>query len=145
LEALGVDSAKGLDAQGVHNRHQRYGPNRLKQREGRAASIILLNQFKNLIILLLAVAAVVSFVFGQHLEMVAIVVAILLNVAIGFFTELRATRSMEALRRLGRVEVKVRRSGRIQAIASENLVPGDIVLLERGRSAHPRGFAAGGG
>ncbi len=132
LEALAVSPDEGLDAQTVRERRRRHGANRLEQGRKRSTVAILLDQFKNVIILLLAVAAAVSFVFGQRLEAAAILVAIALNVAIGFFTELRATRSMEALQRLGRVEARVRRAGRIRSVPSGEVVPGDILLLEGG-------------
>jgi Ca2+-transporting ATPase len=97
-----------------------------------SAFIILLNQFKSLIVALLGAAALVSFAFGDLIEAVAIVVVIFLNAAIGFVMEIRAVRSMEALRRLVEVNARVRRDGRIQEVLAEELVPGDIVLLEAG-------------
>jgi len=132
LEALEVSPGQGLDDGALRKRRRRHGPNRLQQKRRRPAAVILLDQFKNVIILLLLAAAGVSFGFGQHLEAAAIVVAIVLNVAIGFFTELRATRSMEALQRLGKAEARVRRGGRLRSVPAQDLVPGDIVLLEGG-------------
>ncbi len=81
---------------------------------------------------LLGAAALVSFAFGDLIEAVAIVVVIFLNTAIGFMMEIRAVRSMEALRRLVEVNARVRRDSRIQEIPADELVPGDIVLLEAG-------------
>ncbi len=98
----------------------------------KSAFIILLNQFKSLIVVLLGAAALVSFAFGDLIEAVAIVVVIFLNTAIGFMMEIRAVRSMEALRRLVEVNARVRRDSRIQEIPADELVPGDIVLLEAG-------------
>jgi Ca2+-transporting ATPase len=132
LEYLQVSVDKGLDVSEVKKRRRRYGPNRLKARKKKPAFRILVDQFMNLIILLLAVAAALSFTFGQSLEAAAIMVAILLNVAIGFFTELKAVRSMEALHRLSRVKVKVFRNGTTEEVLSDYLVPGDLVLFEAG-------------
>jgi Ca2+-transporting ATPase len=132
LESLEVSPERGLDDSTVQDRRKRYGRNRLKPAKSRGVLAIFLEQFKNLIILLLAAAAVVSFLFGQRLESIAILVAISLNVAIGFFTEWRATRSMEALRKLGRVEAKVRRGGKVRTVEADMLVPGDMVVLEGG-------------
>jgi Ca2+-transporting ATPase len=92
----------------------------------------LANQFKSLIILLLAIAAALSFAFGEWIEGIAIAVVIFINGAIGFLTELRAIRSMEALRRLGSVSARVLREEQPQEIPAQQLVPGDIVLLEGG-------------
>ncbi len=127
-----MSSRDGLEDEVVKKRRRRHGPNRLRQKRRRPAAVILLDQFKNVIILLLLVAAGVSFGFGQHLEAAAVVVAIVLNVAIGFFTEWRATRSMEALQRLGKAEARVRRNGRLRSVPAHALVPGDIVLMEGG-------------
>ena len=82
--------------------------------------------------MLLAAASVVSFLFGDWVEGLAIVAVILINAAIRFFTELRAIRSMEALYRLGRVTTRVGREGRIVDIPPEEIVPRDTVILEGG-------------
>ena len=89
---------------------------------------ILANQVKSLIIGLL----VAAFLFGDVLEAGAIVIVIVINTAIGFGTELRAVRSMEALRELGHVEVRVRRDGQTQTVGAETLVPGDVIVVEGG-------------
>ncbi|MGD8465244.1 MAG: HAD-IC family P-type ATPase, partial [Anaerolineae bacterium] len=132
LETLGVASAEGLDRQEVKRRRQRYGSNRLRSAKSKSAWAILAEQFKSLLVVLLAVAAVLSIAFGEWVEGVAILAVIVINAVIGFVTELRAVRSMEALQRMGHVEAKVRRSGQVQPISAEKIVPGDIVVLEGG-------------
>lgn len=132
LARLDTSAHKGLSEAEVRRRIARFGPNRLEQRRSRSALAILRDQFASLIVALLGVAAGISFAFGHWAEGLAILVVILLNTALGFVTELRAVRSMEALRRLGVVLAKVRRSGRLVEIPSRELVPGDIVLLDGG-------------
>lgn len=132
LQTLKVTAEKGLSTNSVKSRIEKFGYNRLKEAKKKSIRIILSNQFKSLIVVLLAAAAAVSFAFGEWMEGIAIAVVILLNAAIGFTTELRAVRSMEALRRLGTVKTKVRRNGKIKEISAEHLVPGDIVILEGG-------------
>lgn len=132
LRDFDVEPTKGLSTSDVKTRLKRYGPNRLKERKGKSAFIVLLNQFKSLIVLLLAAAALVSFAFGDVIEGVAIVVVIFINAAIGFVMEIRAIRSMEALRRMVRINTRVRRDGHLQEVFAEELVPGDIVILEGG-------------
>jgi len=132
LEALGTDPERGLDDDEVRRRRQEHGPNRLREAVRRSAWRILWEQVKSLIMVLLAVAVVVSVAFGQHVEAVAIVVVIVVNAAIGFFTELRAVRSMEALRELGQADSKVIREGEERTVAAVELVPGDVVVLEPG-------------
>jgi Ca2+-transporting ATPase len=132
LQESGVDKKRGLSSDEVNKRQKEHGLNILKKAARKNAWIILINQFKNLIVLLLLAAAIVSFFFGDFLEGFAIGVVIVINTAIGFFTELRATRSMEALHRLGSVGSKVRRDGTVLEIPAQELVPGDIVILESG-------------
>ncbi len=123
---------EGLGQKEARNRLQKYGPNRIEAGKQRSVWEIFIAQIKNLIVLLLAVAAGVSFVLGQLLEGVSILVALIVNVLIGFGTELRAVRSMEALQQMTRVQAKVLRQGKIRQIPASEIVPGDIVVLEGG-------------
>lgn len=132
LNAFGVDLAQGLNSQQVQRQRQKYGWNRLKQKKQRGAWSILIDQFKSPIIALLAVAAVLAFAFQEWIEGIAVVIAIALNAIIGFTTELRAVKSMESLQALSKVKAKVRRGGQVRQIDADQLVPGDIVLLEEG-------------
>lgn len=125
-------STDGLSAAEVKQRRERYGTNRLRTEQKTSIWQILLEQFKSLVVGLLIVAALLSFAFGDLIEGIAITVVILINAAIGFFTELRAVRSMEALKELSEVDAKVRRAGQIETVPAEELVPGDIVILEGG-------------
>jgi Ca2+-transporting ATPase len=93
---------------------------------------ILAAQFRDVVVALLCVAAVVSFAFGHVAEGVAIVVVLLLNAAIGFVTELRSARSVESLRTLGQLTATVRRDGGPHRVPAEDLVVGDVALLEGG-------------
>ena len=132
LETLEVSLEDGLGAEEVRRRRQQYGQNRLRSAERRRAIDILAEQFKSVIVALLAAAAVVSFAFGEVVEGVAIGVVILINAVIGFVTELRAVRSMEALQELSQVSAKVRRDGEATEVPAEEVVPGDILLVEAG-------------
>jgi Ca2+-transporting ATPase len=131
-EQLNVNLSKGLSRSQVKSRRNQFGPNRLRVAKSKSAWVILVDQFKSFIMLLLVIAAALSFVFNQILEGVSICVAIVLNAFIGFFTELKAVRSMEALHQMSRTKAKVRRENSIQEISAESLVPGDVVLLEGG-------------
>jgi Ca2+-transporting ATPase len=132
LKDLGVSEDSGLTHGEAKKRQKQYGPNRLREVRAKSSWLILGAQFKSLMTGLLAGACVLSFIFGDWVEGLAIVAVLVINGTIGFITELRAVRSMEALVRLGRVSAKVRRGGRIQEILAEALVPGDIVTLEGG-------------
>ncbi|MFW6107162.1 MAG: cation-translocating P-type ATPase [bacterium] len=132
VRRLAVEPGDGLTTSQARGRRRRFGPNRLREAKREGAWAILVRQFKSLIIALLAVAAGLSFAFDELLEGAAILAVIAINAAIGFVTELRAVRAMEALRRLGQVKTKVRRNGRVREMAATTLVPGDIVVLEAG-------------
>ncbi len=127
-----VSGEKGLSRNEARKRAKKFGANRLISPGTRPAWSILLDQFKNFIMVLLGVAMLLALLFGQWLEGLSIGIAIVINGAIGFFTELKATRSMEALRRMSRISSKVLRDGRITEIPAEEMVPGDVVVVEGG-------------
>ncbi|MGI9261954.1 MAG: cation-translocating P-type ATPase [Woeseiaceae bacterium] len=129
---LAVDPALGLDATGVANRRRVYGPNTLRAAKPRRVLAIAADQFRSFVILLLAVAGVLAILFSEHAEGLAIFAVISINGTIGFVTEWRATRSMEALKELGRVDTVVMRDGVVQLHPADQLVPGDIVILDGG-------------
>ncbi|MFZ3040631.1 MAG: cation-transporting P-type ATPase [Thiobacillus sp.] len=121
----------GLTREEADRRRTHYGPNRLQEMAARPTWRILIDQLKSIVILLLLSAAAAA-VFGRLLETVAIGAAVLINTVIGFGMELRATRAMEALQRMGKVTARVLRDGQASEIEADALVPGDIVLLEAG-------------
>ncbi len=132
LAEQSVTIAAGLADAEARRRRARYGPNLLAEFQPESAWRILANQFQNLVVGLLVAASVVSFAFGEWLEGIAIGVVLAINAGLGFLTEIRAVRSMEALRRLGSMSAKVRRDGELREVPAEELVPGDIVCLEGG-------------
>jgi len=132
LRSQKVEAERGLDEREVKERRRRYGPNRLREARKRSARSILWHQVSSLMTVLLAAAAAVAFAMRDWVEGVAILVVIAINAALGFFTELKAVRSMEALRRLGQVSARVRRGGKVREVPAAELVPGDVVLVEAG-------------
>ncbi len=132
LTHYSVSKEEGLAANEVEKRNQHFGFNKLREVEKESSWKILAEQFKSLLVGLLSVATIVSFIFGEWIEGTAILAVLLINAGIGFYTEIRAVRSMEALRELTRVDAKVLRNGEVKKINAKNLVPGDIVLLESG-------------
>ena len=129
---LDVSVDAGLDFSEAEKRRRQVGPNRLREVKPQSGWAILVNQFKNLIVAFLLAATVVSFAFGEHIEGAAISAVIIINAVIGFVTELKGIRSVEALRKMGDVVSRVRRNGHVSEILAEQLVPGDIVVLEGG-------------
>lgn len=132
LARLDVNPDQGLSGSEVQQRREKAGRNRLRTRGRRSAWQILIEQFDNIIIWLLLASALLSFIFGEWVDGGAVAVVIAINTLIGFFTELRAVRSMEALREMTRVDARVRRNGKLEKIPAEALVPGDIVVVEGG-------------
>ncbi|TFG11705.1 cation-transporting P-type ATPase [Candidatus Thorarchaeota archaeon] len=132
LDKLSVDIEEGLDSKQVEERLEKYGKNRLRRVETRSVGQILLDQLKSLMVLILIVASSFAFFVGDIVEGIAIVAVIGVNTLVGFVTELRAIRSMEALEKIGSVNAKARREGEIHEVPAEDLVPGDIVILESG-------------
>jgi P-type Ca2+ transporter type 2C len=132
LQHLEVDPRRGLSREEVSSRIHKYGRNLLREKEKKSAWSIFLDQFKNLIILLLALAFGLSLAFGKIIEGIAVLCVIVINTLIGFFTEMKAVRSMEALQEISQVDAVVRREGKEKTISARELVPGDIVVLQGG-------------
>ncbi len=131
-QELAVDPEYGLNDNELAERRNRYGPNQLRAHAKQSVFGILARQFKGVIVWLLAFAAGLSFYFQDIAEGVAIIVVLAINAVIGFVTELRAARSMEALLNLATVTTRVRRGGKAVRIDAHDLVPGDVVLLDAG-------------
>jgi Ca2+-transporting ATPase len=132
LDELGVDRDTGLDDREASRRLQKHGRNELRRHESRSAWVILLSQFKSMVIIVLVIAGAVAFTFQHWAEGIAIGAVLVVNAVLGFVTEWRAVRSMEALQALGGDTIRVRRDGRDQEIDAKDLVPGDIVVFEGG-------------
>ncbi len=129
LHRLDTNSAQGLSREEVLKRQEQYGLNELQEETTPRLFLILVNQFKSIVILILVAAAAIAFLTARWPEGLALLAVTLINAAIGFISEYKAVRSMEALRRLGQHKTSVRRQGEEREIAASELVPGDIVLL----------------
>ncbi len=132
LDRLGTNPETGLSSEEARKRLAIYGPNKLKEKEGPNPIAIFLSQFTEIMVIILLIASAISFLMGDVKETIAILVIVILNAILGFIQEYRAERALQALKKLAAPIVKVRRDGRIQEIPAEELVPGDIVLLEAG-------------
>ncbi len=108
------------------------GSKRYRPKEPTGALVLFLHQLASPVVYLLAAAGGLALYFGDWREAVAVVAVLAVNTGLGFFTELRAVRSVEGLRALGTHSSRVRRDGYVRVLAAEDLVPGDIVLVEGG-------------
>lgn len=132
LRDLDVDEQRGLSEDQIESRLDQYGTNELQHAKRRDALQILTEQFKSVVIIILALAGIAALLSAQWVEAAAIAAVVVVNTAIGFFTEYKAVRSMEALREMGGHQARVRRDGSEREIDVKSLVPGDIVLIEKG-------------
>jgi Ca2+-transporting ATPase len=132
LTALRVSVVAGLSEDEAGRRLQLHGPNAIAGRRRIGALAILAHQFQSLVVGLLAVAAGLAFYFREWEQGCAIVGVLAVNAAIGFVTEIKARRSIEALKALGTRSTRVCRDDRTRLIPAERLVPGDVVLLDAG-------------
>ncbi|MCE8019213.1 HAD-IC family P-type ATPase [Halomonas sp. MCCC 1A11036] len=131
LQRLECDR-NGIDDEQAASRLARYGPNRLRQAKGRPWWQRLLEQFNNILMIILLLAAVASLGLGHTLDALAIVGVVIIIALIGFIQEGKAEQALEGIRNLLSPQAAVLRNGRRQTIDAEALVPGDIVMLESG-------------
>ena len=129
---LKSDSEHGLSELEAISRLRKYGKNALVEPKKRSLIRIFIGQFTNALVAVLAIAAAVAFVFEEWLEGSAILVVILINAIIGYYMEVQAIKSMDALRKLTRSFTRAIRDGHLQQVSVEELVPGDVVFLEAG-------------
>ncbi|WP_273277491.1 cation-translocating P-type ATPase [Maribacter polysiphoniae] len=132
LDLMGVVPDQGRSLDEARLLLKQYGHNQIPQYKPKSRSRILADQLFDPIVYILAVAAVLAFVFGDVMEALAIVSVLLISISIGFFMELKAVRSLEALRKLGEVKTTVVRSRKKQIVRAAEIVPGDIICLQRG-------------
>lgn len=132
LAQLKTTVEQGLSNAEAETRLKGFGENRLEKQRSKSAILIFVEQFLDPVIYVLMAATVLGFVFGEVVEGIAVVVVILITVFIGFFMELQARRSMEALREMTRGKSYVLRDGKEMLIEDSCIVPGDILLLSSG-------------
>jgi Ca2+-transporting ATPase len=131
-EQLNSDSSNGLTQTEAKNRLAKSGPNTLPQARQRTTFEIFLTQFRSLIVLLLAAATAIAIAMGDYVEAIAILVVIVINAAIGFFTEWKAAHALSALQKQAVRHAHVVRDGKESEIPAAELVCGDLVILVAG-------------
>ncbi len=123
---------KGLTTSEAQERLTKYGPNILQEKKKKPAWLMLLAQFKDVMILMLIAAAIISGLVGELSDTVVILIIVLLNAVVGFVQEYRAEKAMEALKKMSAPTAAVLRNGATVQIPASELVPGDVVALEAG-------------
>lgn len=138
LSELKTDPKQGLTESEVQQRLEKYGTNEIQSGEVRQPIDMILDQFRDVMVIILIIAALVSFFIayleghGDYLDGIVILAIVVINAVIGFVQEYRAEQAMEALKELARPDAKVRRDGKVQKVPSKSLVPGDIIMVEAG-------------
>ena len=125
-------SVNGLTQSEVQKRQTEYGLNRIEEKKPTPLIILFLSQFADILIALLIIAAIASFAIGDIIDAGVILLAVLLNVIMGFIQEYRSMRAIESLKDLITKTAIVRRDNEISEIDGEELTVGDIVILEEG-------------
>lgn len=129
---LSTSLAGGLTPSEAKKRLETYGPNELKKKDGPTLLEMFLAQFKDMLVLILIAASVVSILVGEVTDSIVIIGIVIVNAALGVFQEFRASQAMEALKKMASPNAKVIRGGEHLTIPAAELVPGDLVILETG-------------
>lgn len=131
LKTLG-SSTNGLSDRVVKARTKEVGPNELPRAKRAHGTKILARQFKSELVIILLAAAAVSFVLREPIDGSVILLAVLVNVVVGFIQEFQAERALDALQSVVTVQARVMRDGKETRVDARDLVPGDFLLLEAG-------------
>ncbi len=132
LKQLGANEQQGLTSKAAQEKLAQVGPNALVEGKKKSVVEVFLEQFKDLMVIILIVAAVISAFTGNLESTAVIIVVLILNAILGTVQHVKAEKSLEALKSLSAPAAKVLRDGKKQEIAAKDVVPGDILLLEAG-------------
>ena len=139
LSNLASDAERGLTSEQIISLKERYGENKLREKKRKTTFQRFLDQFKDVMILILIAAAIVSFVivciernFGELFEPALIVLIVILNAVMGVMQESKAEKALDALKSMSAPHARVIRNGEEKIIDASELVPGDIIRLEAG-------------
>lgn len=133
LTELGVNSTTGLSEDEVIHRRQKYGLNELITRKPKTLLRIFLTQLNNIMIYILIGAALISAFIGEISDAIIIGIVILINAIVGVIQESKAEKALDALKKLSTPKALVKRDGTSKEIPSQEVVPGDVVIIDAGR------------
>jgi Ca2+-transporting ATPase len=134
LAEQNVTLERGLPQSDVEYRLEKFGHNELVEKGAKSPWKILLDQFKETMVVVLIVAALISALISDWKDAIAILIIVILNAILGFVQEYRAEQAMQALKKMAAPLVRVRRDSQVLEIEARQLVPGDIILLEAGNA-----------
>lgn len=130
-------SEKGLSTDEANSRQEKYGKNEIVEAKSKSAFKVFLNQFNDMMIIILIVVAIIMGIYGliyshDYTDCIVIAVVVLLNAIMGFIQEEKAEVTLEGLKKYATSSCKTLRDGHIVIIDSKDLVPGDVIILEAG-------------
>ena len=132
VKLLESDAQRGISTEEAHERLQQFGPNVLSAKKGKGPLLRLLLQFHQPLVYILIAAVVVTGFLGEWVDSGVIFAVVLINAIVGFLQESKALKALDALAKVMQANARVLRSGKMREIGADNLVPGDIVLLQSG-------------
>jgi Ca2+-transporting ATPase len=133
LKELQVDSSVGLSTEEAKARLEKYGQNKLKGKPKKSMLALFFSQLKDMLIYVLLASAVITIVIGEYVDAAIILLVVVLNAVIGVIQESKAEKAIEALQKMTTPKALVRRDGQVKEINSQEIVPGDIIVLDAGR------------
>ncbi|EPY2308322.1 calcium-transporting P-type ATPase, PMR1-type [Clostridium sporogenes] len=133
LEKLAVDTSKGLSSEEVGKRKEKYGLNKLNSKKQKSLLKMFFEQLNDILIYILLAAAIISGVLGEISDALIIGIVVIINTVIGVVQESKAEKALEALKQLSTPKALVKRNGENVEIPSEDVVPGDVIVLDAGR------------
>jgi len=133
-KGLSVDIGTGLSKAEVEKRLQTYGENRLEGEKKKSFLSMIIDQLKDFLVIILIVAAIVSMVVsgGHLLDGIIILSIVVINTILGVYQENKASNALKALKEMASPHAKVLRDGNVVEVASQEIVPGDVVILDAG-------------
>ncbi|XZN42814.1 calcium-transporting P-type ATPase, PMR1-type [Clostridium perfringens] len=133
LQELDVDEKNGLSSTEALRRLEKYGKNKLETKKKKTLFKQFLSQLKDVMIYILIIAAIISAFLGEISDALIILLVIIINAVIGVVQESKAEKALDALKELSTPKALVKRDGSLKEILSEDIVPGDIVIIDAGR------------
>ncbi len=132
MDRMQTDLVKGLTSKEVEHRLQQVGENMLQEKKKISPWVILLNQFKDFMVLVLLAATLISGLLGEFTDAITIIAIVVINGILGFIQEFKAEKSLNALKELTAPMAHVIRNGELAQILAKDIVPGDLVYFEGG-------------
>ncbi|WP_352420517.1 cation-translocating P-type ATPase [Proteiniborus sp.] len=133
LRELNVNPKMGLSTEEANSRIKKYGENKLKGKPKKSLTSLFFEQLKDMLIYVLLGATVITIVIGEYVDAIIILSVIILNAVIGVVQEYKAEKAIEALQQMTTPKTLIRRDGEVKETNSEEIVPGDIIIIDAGR------------